>query len=556
MTASGVRAARQLRAALVLAVVGVIAAYFIYFHVAQPGTVFRLVNADPEAAYLVNSLAVFEGQPYAMVQHPGTPLLALGTLVIAAVFPFVASSVDGLTTRMAERPELFIVPAHLLLVAANIATAVALGLKAFSVRRRSDAVLAAAVPASFFAFLPDAFSWTFYWSHNAMAFPAGTAILLALITALRRGRPLATRRAAGLGLAAGVLAATQLYFATWTIGIVSALVALPALRRAPLREAARPALAALAGSAAGFAISCLPMIATRRVFVDFVAGIVSHQGLYGGGPAGFTSGGRLRANLALLWGYAPALFLAAAGVIALGTAVFLLDRARRGPHAGRWAAVAGILVQLAATVFLLAKHTSPFYVPAVAAMLPPLLAIAFDLGRRRGPAWRTLCLAVAGLVFAGFVTTAARGLSAHARRTAFRTEMTREVEAFVARSASARGVGRESVLVLWGPGLPDAGCYALWMGIQYANGALAHGVSRACAAEGLAWSSGIALPDGWAEREGAPAAIVTTESAPRLYPAFAAFGVPQIGVARGPSGDRLAFYAVTIDRGRLRPPVH
>jgi hypothetical protein len=289
--------------------------------------------------------------------------------------------------------------------------------------------------------------------------------------------------------------------------------------------------------------------------VDFVSGVASHQGRYGGGPAGFTSVRLLGANVVLLWGYAPALFLAVGALIALLIALFFLDPARRGAHAGRWAAVTGILVLLAATLFLFAKHPSPAYTPAVAATLPPLLAIAFDLARRRGPGWRTVCLAIAGLVFAGFATTAVRGLADHARRTAFRTEMTREVQAFVARSASARGVGRDSVLLLWGPGLPDAGCYALWMGVQYAQGALAHPVSRACPSEGLAWSNVTVLPDGWADREGAAAVVITTESAPRLYPAFAAFGVPEIGVARGPSGDRLAFYAVTSDRGRLRRAV-
>ena len=172
MTAFGVHRARRARAALVFALVAFIAGFWIHFHTTRPGTAFDMVNADPEIAYFISSLAVFDGQRYVWLQHPGTPLLVLGTVLIALVFPFVASSAEELTSRLVQQPEIFIVPAHALLALANLACVIALGWKALAVRRWSDAVLAAAVPASFFAFLPQSFLWAFYWSHNAVAFPA------------------------------------------------------------------------------------------------------------------------------------------------------------------------------------------------------------------------------------------------------------------------------------------------------------------------------------------------------------------------------------------------
>ena len=98
-------------------------------------------------------------------------------------------------------------------------------------------------------------------------------------------------------------------------------------------------------------------------------------------------------------------------------------------------------------------------------------------------------------------------VASHRQRTAFRTAMTDEVDRFVARQAMAHGVAPDSVLVLWGPGLPDAGCYALWMGAQYSNGALSGPISRACPTEGLAWSNAAVMPEGWSTRDGASALI-------------------------------------------------
>jgi hypothetical protein len=537
---------RGVRAGLVFTLAGFIAAFWIHFHTVRPGTAFRMVNADPESAYLISSLAVFEGQRYLWVQHPGTPLLVLGTLLIALVSPFVASSAEGLTSRLVQQPEFFVVPAHALLAVANLACVIALGWKALSVRRWSDAVQAAAVPASFFAFLPQSFLWTFYWSHNAAAFPAGTLLLLALLVTLRRGRPLATRTAAVLGLAAGALAATQLFFATWVLGLAVAPAALERFRGSSLATALRSALVVIAASAAGFLLCCIPMIGSLHVFVDFVRALVTHQGVYGAGTEGIISLPGLGANLAALCAYAPALFVAQGVVFAMLLAVLVVERGRIRHDAGRWAVAAGLSLQWAATVLLLAKHPSPFYVPAVAAMLPPLLAVALALARRHGGAGRLGGVGLAAVVLLGCGRTALDTVASHARRTAFRAAMTDEVDQFLARYAAAEGVGRDSVLLLWGPGVPDAGCYALWMGAQYSNNALSRQISRACPSEGLAWSNVVVMPDGWSTRTGARAVIVTTEAARTQFPAFAAFGEPELSSARDPSGMRLAFYPVEL----------
>jgi hypothetical protein len=544
--------ARRARATLVLALAASIAAFWVHFHASPPGTALKIVNADPEAAYFAGSLAVFDGQPYVWVQHPGTPLLVLGTIVIALVSPFVASSAEELTARLVLQPEIFFIAVHALLAAANIVCVVALGWKALSVRRWSDALVAAAVPASFFAFLPHSYLWTFYWSHNAVAFPAGTALLLALLVALRRGRRLRTRTAAALGMAAGALAATQLYFAAWVIGLAAAPTFLERWRGSGAAAALRPALVVTAAALGGFLLCCLPALGSLHAFAAFVRALMTHQGPYGTGAEGVIAIPVLAANLATLWRYAPTLFLAQGVVFAMLAATLVAERGRVRRDTGTWAVAGGVALQWVATVIVLAKHPSPYYMPALAALLPSLLAAAFAVARRHR-AGRLFGATVAAVVLASCVWTAAETVASFSRRTAFREAMKAEVEGFVAGRAEAEGVAPDSVLVLWGPGLPDAGCYALWMGAHYSNQALSGQISRACPSEGLAWSNTTVLPEEWRARDGVPAVIVATEAARAQFPAFAAFGEPRLSVARDPAGLRLAFYPVTVDRGRPRP---
>lgn len=119
----------------------------------------------------------------------------------------------------------------------------------------------------------------------------------------------------------------------------------------------------------------------------------------------------------------------------------------------------------------------------------------------------------------------------------------------MAASVASRADARP--LVLWGPLLRDARCYALWMAEQYTGRALGAEVSAVCPDEGLAWSNFAALPHGRGARE--PALLVTTEQAPELFPAFRALGVPELSPVRDPAGHRLAFYAVSVREGRVVP---
>ena len=540
--------ARRLRAALVTAVAASLVAFWTYFHVAPPGTALHLVHPDPETAYLVSSLAVFKGHPYVYVQHPGTPLQVLGSMLLALTYPFRAPAPEGFVVASLQHAGAFMVLAHLLLLLANVACMVALGFKALSVRRGSDALMAAAVAASFFAFLPRSFTTAFFWSHNAVAFPAGTTLWLVALLALRRGRPLTTRTALGLGLGVGALAATQLYFATWAAGLALAAAMVASRSGAAARTALRAPAILLAAAAAGFVVSVLPMLPSRALFFQWLGFLASHQGLYGRGPRGFLSWQSWSGNIASLYGWAPALFVATGLVFAM---LLATRRSRGRRRAALWAVAAGSSLQWLLTLALFGKHASPSYLPALAALLPPLLVVAFLAGRRTGSG-RLVSAGAAAAVLIAFVYGAALSFADHRRRIAFRAEMDREVQRHLAGYAARRGIDPRWVLLLWGPGLPDAACYGLWAGNLYSSSLLHGEVSRACPDQGLVWSNTTVVPEGWQGRRKIAGLLVTTEETPRRFPAFAAFGPPELSEVRDPAGVRLAFFPVVIRDGMAR----
>jgi len=49
-------------------------------------------NADPAAVYMIDSLSVFIGKSYVYVDHPGTPMQVMGTLMLALTYPFFEST--------------------------------------------------------------------------------------------------------------------------------------------------------------------------------------------------------------------------------------------------------------------------------------------------------------------------------------------------------------------------------------------------------------------------------------------------------------------------------
>src|SRR5512143_2465571 len=79
------------RSLLLMVFVLPVVAYSLYFNGLQRISPFYEYY-DPEFAYLMNSLEVFKGEPYAYVDHPGTPLEVIGSVIYASTYPFLHRS--------------------------------------------------------------------------------------------------------------------------------------------------------------------------------------------------------------------------------------------------------------------------------------------------------------------------------------------------------------------------------------------------------------------------------------------------------------------------------
>ncbi|HET8644917.1 MAG TPA: hypothetical protein VFO85_05480, partial [Vicinamibacteria bacterium] len=244
--------------AALVAVMSAVAGFWAWFHWAPPGTAFLTVNPDPEVPYLLTSLAVFKGQPYAFVQHPGAPLALVGTALLAPLRPF--GGARDFVLSVLGRPGVFMLAVHALLLAATL-----LCMWRMARQAPPGGAQRVVLAAAFFSFLPGAFFWPAFWTHDAVAFPLGTLLLAAAWESVKRGRPPSARRALLLGAGAGTMTASGLSFAVWAVGLVLLPVVLAACaRRRPLQALARALLVA-GGAVLAFALWTLPLLGAAKL---------------------------------------------------------------------------------------------------------------------------------------------------------------------------------------------------------------------------------------------------------------------------------------------------
>ena len=523
---------RWLPAAPVVAVVG---GFWGLFHLSRPGTMHRALSSDPEMAYFVDALSPFRGHGYNFVDHPGTPLSLVGSLLAALAHPLLVASPAALVEANLRDPALFLTLAHGLLLAGAGATIVLLtGLVARE--RPSDALLAAALPASFYAAFPSSFVTLVCWSHNSLGFAGGTLLLAGLFLALRGPEP-STRALNALGLGAGLLAAAQIYFSVWTAGLAAgvAVAALPRGPRAAARAAAHVALAA----AAAFVLATLPALPRYPHFLRFLLHMVLP---HGAGQAVVGAAALWLRNVASLASRAPVIFVVVPllmGAVAAGART----HAARERHHRLLAASAGAAVCWVLVLAAMGRRPVDAYFPALAAPIPLLLAAACALWSGRGRVARAACLGAAVLAVAGCAWNGLRAARQQRVQVAYREAL----EGTVREYRQAHAGGPDAVgFVIWGPGMDEAHCFALYMG-AYCAPALMPDVARVCPGEGVAWPLSTVVP---AEANGRGVFIAIEVAASWRY--ARAVGPAEAVHALGPAGTAIAFHRVEASGGTLK----
>jgi len=484
MTVRAGQAERRLplRVLVIAALGAALAAYYVLVEWAVP-LPFYSMKYDPEMPYFMNSLALFKGVPYRYIDHPGTPVEVLGSLLLAPTRLWTRSVGALFVPFHLENPGLFLALGHGVLTLASLAGVVWLAGRSIRDQTGRGLLASCGVAVSFFAVHPpDSFRALTWWSHNSFAFPGGTLLLFWLWLRLRKGETLSGTTAMTAGVLAGLLTAVQLYFGAWGIGVAGATGLYAWLRGEGWKEGVRKATASVLGLALGFFIGFEPVLHRFRDFYLWVDRLVSRQGRYGTGPEGISGPGPWLDNMGWLWNRGPLPFLATGIILGL---LVLAIRARRGTartDPGWWALSIALIAQLVALWVAIGKHPGTSYLLGVAAVLPILMSLALEAHLRaggRGPATAALAGAATLALFSvGMVASGA----AHVR-TVRQIALAEDV---IAREIRERGqdvgVGRSQMTILWGYGVPSP-CAALRFGDLYTGQSLQAETDAVCGGE-------------------------------------------------------------------------
>jgi hypothetical protein len=458
-----------------------VSAWWLYSQVIQPQPIY--ITADPEVAYFLSSLSVFKGSSYTFIDHPGTPVEIIGTLILGITYPFVGDFGNSFTLSHIAHPESFLLIVRSLLTLASICTMILLTRCAVGGKHWTDELVAVAVAVLFFGIHPGAFDSIVHWSHNSFSFPAGALLGLWMALLVVDKRTKSMRRIAIFGFCLGILAAIQIYFATWIVGAVVALLAYFVLNRQGLKIGLMSSLSITLAAMAGFFFSTLPIVTRYQDFISWIVRVASHQGRHGSGLPGFTSVKTATTNLMTLWKDLPLLFVSIGAVVTLIGIMTLRQRISMRSNPGVWAIVLGLTLQIGTMCVLVIKHPGIIYMQAVAAIFPLLLAGAISLMQISMPkmiiAQRLIKFGLSIGIFFLFGLALVRAIYNHNIETRQVEFVVEDIHTFIDDLALDLGRDRKSLNTLWVYGMPSD-CTALWYGNQYADNVFAEEISSIC----------------------------------------------------------------------------
>lgn len=459
--------------------------YWIYVDFLRPAP-FYTIKYDPEMPYLLNSLAPFKSHPYAYFHHPGTPVELLGTLLLAVLKTAARLPADPFVERTLANPGDFLRLGHGTVTAISALTAALLVVRSRPIRVWRDLLITSGIGVTYFAIHPPySFDSLAFWSHNSFAFAGGTLLLVLVSFRLMRPDPLPVWQVALFGILAGWLAAVQLYFATWALGIAVAAAGHAWGETGRFGRGLTTALALTLSGLVGFLTATLPILHRYRDLVWWLRGIAVHQGMFGSGPVGVTSPARLGANLADLWQGRGAMVLGLSGVALAGfMACAALSRGKGRLSPGWLALGAGLCVQLVVTTALIVKHPRPTYLLALAGTLPPLLILITDGLDRLGRPGRTAAVALAAALVPAFFGSGVQSVLGHHGRLDKAQRAEQELQTVIDQYSAETGKPPDQIAILWGFGTPSR-CFALRFGNGYADRIFTAEIEGLCPREGL-----------------------------------------------------------------------
>ncbi|MGE5642587.1 MAG: hypothetical protein ACM3Y8_06195 [Byssovorax cruenta] len=337
-------------------------------------------NADPAALYLVDSLSAFIGKTYVYVDHPGTPVQVIGSVLLALAYPFFHSR-EAFIQFFLVRPNVFFFIANVFLLAANVFTAVVFYKTVVRDLTHNRILAALALSLLFFTLHPHSFPSLTFWSHNSLNFPFGTLLLLWLYRELRDREAIRPEKLILLGLGSGILSVAQMYFVAWLVSLIFTIVVYSLRTGRGWKQAAVSGLYVTVGGMIGILLMLLPIYKEIPRFMVWLLGIITHLGLYGSGESGVYSLRLLSASIGYWWTtIRPMILLLIATVILLGLLIYWSRRTIVAIPAADFAMLVGLLFHTGLVLLLMTKAALKLrYSLSLAAILPVLVFLVLKL---------------------------------------------------------------------------------------------------------------------------------------------------------------------------------
>jgi len=434
---------------------------------------------DPEFQYFLNSLAIFKGGAYAYIDHPGTPLEIIGSIILGAIYPFLQNHQIGFVQYNLENPGLFLGLTRGFIVLTSLGCALLFYLVAISSKRLEATLTASALAMMFFMIHPYSFNTLIVWSHNSFNFPFGTLVLIVLFVAVKKGEEVPIWKLIGIGLGVGILTAITIYFVAWVAGAVITVVVLYRLRNISWQKTTLAIGALIASGLAGFFLATLPILNLYPRFVDWIIGLIFHQGMYGGGAQGITSPALILANIRTLFRGLIVLFLCVGVEFVLLVFAFFRWRERVSEKPGLWSLAVGLSFQILIVSVSIFKHPKNIYMLAVAAIVPVLMMVIleifqYDAALRLILSRIFMIFVLAGLVISFFnVTMVRRNFATYVQNVDEQTSQA------LKEYSGWKGRAPDNLLVLWTYGTYSP-CYSLWFANGSANYVFSRNITRLC----------------------------------------------------------------------------
>lgn len=449
-------------------------------------------NADPAAVYFLDSLSIFTGRSYAYVDHPGTPIQLIGSFFLALTYPFLGGQESFIDFHLA-RPGAFFLMTHVFLLGMNIACAFVFYKTAIKTLKQDRIVGGVAIALLYFALHPYSFPSLTLWSHNSLNFPFGTLWLIWLYMELRRDQEVPRSKLLLLGLAAGVLAMAQMYFAAWLVSGAFTVFLFSLRLNQSFRQAFASGLYLFAGGVIGILAMLVPIYKELPRFLGWLTRIVTHQGLYGSGEEGIYSLSFIPLAIGFWWeNIRPMIIILLLTLAVLGFISYWKNKSAQKISPGVFAMVCGLVFQILLIMLLMTKAALKLrYSLSLAAILPLLILLTFKLLETMP--WRTIELKKIFyvIVLAGVGFSLIIQINEQKQRAFVEADAAVAKAQAVTRLAREKNVSEDDIVVVYAYAVPLK-CAGL---LQASNwiGSFKEEISEVCPNQHAIWDSNIEL---------------------------------------------------------------